>query len=207
MNVIKSKYTTKDIELLYYGPKKMKKKREIIDMMISFISFLSLIIYLIILCVNFNIYASFIMKILQKISFFSTLDFPKFMIVEIIAIFLIFLFGLKIIEKGLCFLSKLLYKYCNISSHPFFYHKYCNLYNLYSNEEEFLSYLKTDEHPSIIIKDQDTVKICIHQQNYAKEYELNFPGMISEIFKDNCIDFSCLDNRVETVFNKKCSDL
>lgn len=212
MNVIKSKYTSEDIFNLYYGSKDVIKKRNVIDLIISIMSFLSFILCFIVLFIIHNNLIHYMNLFFLKITCPPILNQYIFALIKSFAYIGVVLFLpiwviFKISSKIITIIAKKLYKIYQISPYPCHHNHYFDLFSLYKNMEEFLSYLATDEHPSIILKDQDTVKICIHQQNYAKEYELNFPGMISEIFKDNCIDFSCLDNQVETVFNKKCSDL
>lgn len=97
----------------------------------------------------------------------------------------------SMVHKGLIYVS------------PFTTDQYYTLSELYKNAKEVLGYLESSCICEICIEENNTVRLCVHDQLVSKEYKYNFGKYTDKIFNPDIIDFTVLDEQVESIINKK----
>lgn len=214
IEIIKPKYTIDDINKMYYGSDpnmrddiSNPKVKELHEMMIVIILLYFIILLLSSLTgwVNFyfksiiyfmhgptNLYDLIINKLFSgHILYTGLLCFLLLFLPVIVPVFMMYKFWKskrnKLIKNKKIYISAI------------FSEKYYSLILLYEEAEKIMPYLKDDNIKSILIKDKDTICICLRNQLIQKEIEFTFKEMANEIFKyekGNIVDFSVLDEKI-----------
>lgn len=218
---IKPKYTSADVKAIYYGDDPKKRSdlfnpagRKIAALLIALILIWLIYLYGLLLTGIWYDFYGLINAGLMKLSVYSYALWQEdsaYILVMAPVMLLAIIGGLWVVLLPTLFLP---YKLINrvlksaemhfirkgqLYISPISYSKYVRFENLYKEVERMEKYLASSDITDICIEDDNTVRVCVHNQLVSKDMKFSFAGLVEKIFLPEQIDFSVIDAELDAL--------